>query len=287
MPVKFGEVDFPDELICARNVGELVVFAGAGVSMGTPSSLPDFNGLADMIGREVGVRRDRKLPDKFLGGLKRNGTDVHALATNILSNPYSQYKTVHLDLLRIYHGNENVRLVTTNLDNHFESAATRLFGRNLLDQRTMTHSATALPIGNQFSGIVHVHGWVYGEKRGMILTDDDFGRAYLNERFASRFLTGAFQTNAVMFIGYSLGDTILQYLLRSVPKGSVRFYALVLNTDTNLQAHYIEHDVQMIIYPRNLSGKGMHAELDKAIHEWANFINPGAKYQDYWNQFYS
>jgi len=34
-------IDFPEELIDAQPDGELVVFAGAGVSMGQPSNYPN------------------------------------------------------------------------------------------------------------------------------------------------------------------------------------------------------------------------------------------------------
>jgi hypothetical protein len=39
-------LDIPDELLEAQERGRLVVFAGAGVSRGAPSNLPDFKGLA-------------------------------------------------------------------------------------------------------------------------------------------------------------------------------------------------------------------------------------------------
>lgn len=41
----FSPIDIPDELLEAQEEGKLVIFAGAGVSMGDPSNLPDFKGL--------------------------------------------------------------------------------------------------------------------------------------------------------------------------------------------------------------------------------------------------
>ena len=46
-------VSIPVELERARGAGELVVFAGAGVSMGLPADMPSFRGLA----REIGEAR--------------------------------------------------------------------------------------------------------------------------------------------------------------------------------------------------------------------------------------
>jgi hypothetical protein len=37
----------------------------------------------------------------------------------------------------------------------------------------------------------------------MVLTDSDFGSAYLTEGWATRFLQRLFTHNVVMFIGYS------------------------------------------------------------------------------------
>ena len=51
-------IRFPEPLRAALRDGRLVVFAGAGVSMGKPASLPDFRTLADSIAAGTGeVRR--------------------------------------------------------------------------------------------------------------------------------------------------------------------------------------------------------------------------------------
>ncbi len=46
---RFGEVDFPPAILAAQSEGKLVVFAGAGVSMPSPSDLPSFWKLAEML----------------------------------------------------------------------------------------------------------------------------------------------------------------------------------------------------------------------------------------------
>ena len=47
----------------------------------------------------------------------------------------------------------------------------------------------------------------------LIPTSADFGRAYLTERWASRFVTELFQYFNVLFIGYSINDPVLAYML--------------------------------------------------------------------------
>jgi len=41
------EVDLPEALVSAQRARRFVVLAGAGISMGAPSNLPDFGRLAD------------------------------------------------------------------------------------------------------------------------------------------------------------------------------------------------------------------------------------------------
>ena len=47
--LKFGELEFPMAIIEALKQDRLVVFAGAGVSMGPPANLMNFNDLTQLI----------------------------------------------------------------------------------------------------------------------------------------------------------------------------------------------------------------------------------------------
>ncbi len=49
--MRFGKVNFPEPLLNAQKNGTLVVFAGAGVSMGPPANYPNFTQLADKVAR--------------------------------------------------------------------------------------------------------------------------------------------------------------------------------------------------------------------------------------------
>ena len=52
------------------------------------------------------------------------------------------------------------------------------------------------------------HGSVDGDPDRLVVTDEDFGRVYLTEGWATRFLLGLFQNQTVLLIGYSHEDTI-------------------------------------------------------------------------------
>jgi hypothetical protein len=52
----------------------------------------------------------------------------------------------------------------------------------------------------------------------IVLTDSDFGRAYLTEGWARRFLVDLFRHFTVLFVGYSHSDTVMHYLARALPE---------------------------------------------------------------------
>ena len=90
----------------------------------------------------------------------------------------------------------------------------------------------ALPLGEDFYGVVYLHGNVR-KPTGMVLTDGDFGRAYLTNAWATRFLVSLFQKYAVLFVGYSHNDLVMNYLTRGLPPTSTkRMAALDFDPDS-------------------------------------------------------
>ena len=174
--MRIGGVEFPEPLLNALRDGRLVVFAGAGVSMGPPASLPDFGGLARQVAEGTGLSTGEGEPeDRFLGLLKSAGTDVHQIAAQRLQQNNPEPTALHRDLLRLYPRAEDIRMVTTNFDLLFEEAANGLFSSG-----PRIFHAPVLPLGERFQGIVHIHGSV-NEPEETVLTSKDFGHAYLTE----------------------------------------------------------------------------------------------------------
>ncbi len=226
--MKIANIDFPKPLLNALRDGELVVFAGAGVSMGEPACLPSFKDLANKIAKGTGkTLQDREPIDRFLGRLQHDGVKVHTLAAKNLSPPGLKATDLHRNLLRLYSNAEQVRVVTTNFDILFEQAAEGVFNNS----QPEVFRAPALPLGHQFNGIVHVHGEV-SHSEEMIITDADFGRAYLTKGWARRFLVDLFSSFTVLFVGYSHDDTIMNYLARALPVGEAdQRFVLIGETD--------------------------------------------------------
>ena len=212
--MKIASVDFPEPLLNALSDGRLVVFAGAGVSMGPPAKLPGFRRLAEQVAEASGQSiSNEETEDQFLGKLKDRGTDVHQRAAEILQRNNPEHTVLHSNLLRLFVEPGRVRTVTTNFDNLFEQAALGQFN----PQPNVFHAPT-LPLGSRFHGIVHLHGSV-NEPEDMVLTHQDFGRAYLTESdgWARRFVIDLFTNYTVLFVGYSHSDPIMTYLTPSLP----------------------------------------------------------------------
>lgn len=222
--MKIGSINYPDGLIRAIRHEELVVFAGAGISRGAPANLPNFSGLTDLIATETGEKKlDGEPEDRFLGRLHdKKGLPIHSLASKVLQTPPGSATPLHVNLLRLFKSAARIRIVTTNFDPLFEEAANQVF-----PELTDVYRSPALPLGRDFAGIVHVHGSC--EKPAeMVLTDADFGRAYLIEGWARRFLVDMFGSYHVLFVGYSHDDVVMHYLSRALPsQDSERRYALV------------------------------------------------------------
>ena len=217
---RFGSVDFDERILNAIRDDKLVIFAGAGVSMGSPSNLPGFWKLAENIASGTGLEPTEPL-DRFLGSLNKNGIDVHQRAIKLLSPDGSKPNDLHRNIIRLFRDPKRIRLITTNFDLLFEKAYRELQNDDSFSEAPNIYRAPALPQGYDFNGIVYVHGALpqlsSHRAKDMVLTDADFGRAYLTEGWARRFLVDVFREFTVLFIGYSHDDVIMKYLARALP----------------------------------------------------------------------
>lgn len=257
-----GEVDLPQQVVDAHVEGNLVLFVGAGASMDSPSNLPTFTELARQVARKR-LMRDAVIADfgtesdTLLGHLSRDGAPVHALVAEILGNPQSLPNDNHKAIVQIAATSRVPRIVTSNFDDHLACAA-----RDARIELGTKYTAPALPLGREFSGLVHLHGSLEGASEEMVLTDADFGSAYLTEAWAPRFLYPMFSDLVVLFIGYSHTDVVMKYLAVGLRRARGRF-ALTDTPDDSLWARL---DVTPIAYP---SHDGSHIELTRALQAWA------------------
>ena len=257
-------IRFPKQIIDSLSRGNLVVFAGAGVSAGTPACLPDFGELAKAIAQGSGEKiGDDEPEDQFLGRLEHRGLNVHQRTKEEILDRDPKPTALHNELLRLFGDQSSVRLVTTNFDMLFEDAAVKLF-----ESPPEVFSAPALPLGNKFSGIIHMHGSIEREQ-DIVLTDSDFGRAYLIEGWARRFLVEMFRSYTVLFVGYSHNDTVMKYLARALPTETKRF-ALTPELEVN---RWRILNILPIAY--SIPASNEHGALNRGISGLVTHVNRG------------
>ncbi len=275
--MKLAGVDFPSALLKALRNDELAVFAGAGVSMGDPACLPSFKTLAKEVSQGTGeVLGDDEPEDRFLGRLKTDkGVHVHQRAAEQLNKRCPRPTELHRDLLRLFPRGTSTRIVTTNFDLLFEQAAEE----SAADSKPEVFKAPALPLGREFNGIVHVHG-ALDRPDTMVLTDTDFGRAYLTEGWARLFLVDLFRSFTVLFVGYSHSDLVMNYLARALPTGDAQRFVL---TDEAEDGRWNRLGIAPIPFPKSDYGtlyvgiRELAKYRSRRVLDWQHLIREIAK----------
>lgn len=210
-----NNIQIPDALNQALLKHELVIFAGSGVSMQGDCALPDFRGLVKQIAEVVAspdsINIDELLEESCetaLGHLDQMG-NIHQACARAIGKGLEGYSDLHVGILKLFGNKRKVRVVTTNFDLRFEGAA------DSLGISPQMYVGPALPLGDDFEGIVYLHGNVLCPEQ-TVLTDVDFGKAYITNAWASRFLLDMFTRYTVLFVGYSCSDMMVKYLTRSI-----------------------------------------------------------------------
>lgn len=216
--VLFGDVEVPPELMASHAAGRLVIFVGAGASKGEPSGLPLFVELTELVAADANQElseEDRRRPDVYLGRLDDEQIiDVHARVAHHLGRESSRPNALHEAVIELALAGPKPKVVTTNYDGHLSTAWRASHPE---------YVAPALPVGDDFDGLVYLHGRL---PAGFVVTDADFGRAYLRDAWAARFLDRMFSEFDVLFVGYSHDDIIVSYLGRSLGARRGTRYAL-------------------------------------------------------------
>ena len=267
--MQFGGVSIPDSVFEAALSSNLVIFAGAGVSVSPPVNLPLFNSLVDRIKSAVdpgNFLRERKhkldketpvyteTPEQYLSYLEHEGKNVKETCS-LLVDPHGQFTNLHTNILRLLDANRHVRLVTTNFDNCFENSM------EVLGCEAKVFASPALPLGKSVNGVVHLHG-VYSDLETMILTAEDYGEAYVSNGWVARFLVDLFKTYTVLFVGYSCGDSLVDYLTRSI-SSEISGHAFVLCKDSDVDDWQMR-GVEPIVF-------NDFDSLPKIFEDWASY----------------
>ena len=209
-------VTVPGPLVDAIEDGSLVVFAGAGISQGPPACWYGFERLAEKMAAGSYIEREGADLDVWLGRVEKSERVVERRVRRYFLSKDPETNPPHKAIVRLWPRGAIPRIVTTNYDALFEKA----------DGSLRTWGAPALPRGDDFVGVVHLHGDAHDPSSSLVVTDRDFGRAYLSEGWARDFLLSLYRTATVLFVGYRHDDTITSYLARGLGTGGPPKYVL-------------------------------------------------------------
>ena len=282
----------PVHLLNELDSGNVVFFCGAGISAGPGSGLPKFAKLVkhvykanhinpDSVEREAldleqpDPKRRRPTLDKVLGLLERvdrlGTTALRRTVIQRLSVPPNGELSLHKALIDLSRNERGVRLITTNFDNRFVEAGL---------EEELVDAAPKLPVPkpHNWSSLVHLHGRIVPNQDGsnLVLTSADFGRAYLTERWAARFITELFREFTVVFVGYSVGDPVMGYMVDALAAErtmGARFSAAYAFADedgtvagrSKAQDGWRAKNVEPILYDK----RDDHHLLADTLVEWA------------------
>ncbi|MGW6130219.1 SIR2 family protein [Cellulomonas sp. NPDC055163] len=241
--MRFAKIDVPQELIAAHSDGEVVFFVGAGASMPAPTKLPSFieltREIAHLTASTPPTGADLAEPDVYLGRLDADpAIDVHGLVERRIR--LGRYRNpLHDALAKLATASGHPRIVTTNYDNHLHNALKQVGVRHAVFE------APALPAGNDFEGLVHLHGRLGQPARRLVVTDSDFGTAYITRGWAPDFLRDVFAHFVVCFIGYSHNDRMMEYLAKGLPSQARARYII---TDEDDPAKWKRLRISPILY---------------------------------------
>jgi hypothetical protein len=289
--------DLPDSLLHEHEDGRVVFFCGAGISY--PAGLPGFRDLVDLIYAELHTRptaleskaREQErfdatvdlLEHRYPGGRFAVRKALAAVLKPRLRLPHAT--STHKALLTLARDRkQSARLITTNFD--------RIFERVMRDRklRMRTYQAPLLPIpkDSKWNGLVYLHGLLpkvltEHDLNQLVVSSGDFGLAYLTERWAARFVSELFRNYIVCFVGYSIGDPVLRYMMDALAadrmlgettQPAYAFAAYIEGNEEEVENEWGVKHVTPILY-KVKSGGHDHSALHLTLEEWANTHRDG------------
>ncbi len=285
----------PDILLERRDEGRVVFLCGAGVSQ--RSGMPDFIELTRQVIDFFDPPPDSEIVRSFEPWLdaQSNANVPLDQIFNLLHQEYGRDEVnarvmerlcvspdvenaghEHGLIKRISSSQSDVpQIVTTNFDRLFEAGPEG----DALD----LHIAPALPalnFGSTMEGITYLHGRLddrTSKKPDYVLSSADFGRAYLSEGWATRFVRNLLERYTVVLVGYRADDPPVRYLLQGLSHDGrhdrSRLYAFDRGHPEEIEAKWRDRGATAIAY----SG---HCGLWRTMEAWAERADDPRKWRE-------
>lgn len=287
--------DIPERLLQAHEDGRVVFFCGAGISY--PAWLPGFSGLVTKLYQALSVTPSLVqqsaikagqfdtaiglLEAELIGGREMVRRSLATILTPDLTAPNAT--ATHEALLTLAQNREGrTRLITTNFDRLFEEV--RLEKSLLLPD----FRAPLLPVPKtRWDGLVYLHGLLptaptTSDLDRLVVSSGDFGLAYLTERWAARFVSELFRNFTICFVGYSINDPVLRYMMDALaadrllgesPPEMFAFGSYSKGTEADRANEWKAKNVTPILYREHQN----HTYLHKTLRAWAATYRDGVR----------
>ncbi|RIZ70326.1 MAG: hypothetical protein D0528_01910, partial [Methylococcales bacterium] len=288
--------DIPERLLQAHEDGRVILFCGAGISF--PARLPGFKSLIKKLYAELSfapnpVQQTAIKAGQYdtvisllegksgiTGGREKVRKVLESILTpNLSASSATATHEALLNLARLRDG--RLRLITTNFDRLFEEVISK---QNLNIER---FEAPLLPVPkNKWDGLVYLHGLLapppssISQLDRLVISSGDFGLAYLTERWAARFVSELFRNYTVCFVGYSINDPILRYMMDALaadqqlgesPPEMFAFGSYSKHQEKKCTNEWLAKNVTPILYREH----NHHTYLHKTLIEWADIYRNG------------
>lgn len=270
----------PSHLLTQRNEGNVIFFCGAGISR--RAGLPDFCGLTQKVVEKLGAEKALAAMERGYSsdrvfsllvrefGQSEIDREIYAALKAAKKPDLSCHQTI-LDLSRGVNGLP--QLVTTNFDLLFEAVEKRI-------SRVVHPALPDLSLQKSIDGVVYLHGRLRepeaGVASGYVISSADFGRAYLSEGWATRFVKALRERYTIVLLGYRAEDPPMRYLLEGLNAAdgasyNSPIYAFTQGDEGEAQEEWQDRGVTPICYGKSDD----HAALWDTLSAWADAVrNP-------------
>lgn len=270
--------DIPAHLLEQQALGNVIFFCGAGVSM--PAGLDSFWELTDRIVTSLDAQEARKLLDdgwdfdRIFNQLVKEfeRPEIDRQIYKALGRKRAKTLAHHRAILSLSKGAAGTtQLVTTNFDLLFERAGCKA-------PKIVPPNLPNLELNQAIDGVVYLHGRLADpdetNSANYVVSSSDFGRAYLAEGWAARFVKELRERYTLVFLGYSADDPPMRYLLEGLNdrEGVVYdnpIYAFSAETNESAIEAWYDRGVTPVGYDPSKS----HSKLWETIHAWAAASN--------------
>ena len=280
----------PDMLLEHRDAGRVVFLCGAGVSIG--SGMPNFIDLTEHVIKYFDPPEDSEIMKAFRPWKEDQSTTINKSFINVpldqifnlLHHEYGKDRvnaqvTKRLScnttpevgrehgLIKRISSNQSgdPQIVTTNFDKLFENG---LSGKKLKINKPPNF--LDLNFGSTIEGITYLHGRIVDPTSGYhpyVLSSADFGRAYLSEGWATKFIQNLLEKYTVVMIGYQAEDPPIKYLLQGLNHDGQydrsRLYTFDKGNSEEIEVKWRDRGITAIAFPE-------YRDLWSTLEAWAD-----------------